>query len=442
MVDGVLMGPRRAETAGEGGFTIVEMMVALSLMALTMVSISGVFFSGLKAASAINTRTAAVALATRETEAVRAVPYDSIGFFDSQGTPPGPFPLFETLPAVSLGATGIARLVPTGTATIGPVTYSIRRHLLWVSANGPSTVAHPGTSYAEAYKKTVVIVTWTDGSGAHTLRQDSIVYPGGRGVYGGAGSSSTTTTAPPVALAPGAADLLSVLPALAPQGQTQLNLTWTAPALIPAAPVTQYIVQQANDSAFSSGLVTSPLQPASATTYQASGLSPGTTYHFRVLAYSSASLYSPSNMRLGSTDPLPGAPASTCLTTGVSLTGSGTLANQGLSTKTYLKNGTGQQSLEENLQLVVSYSGTCSTTFTVRGVGPEGFAALGSPYSLTAGAGNTFKVTIPASSTSWPALGVNTFTVLQAGAPVTPAVQKTFLFCSGNGQPSSDANLC
>ena len=74
----------QAPRSGEEGFTIVEMMVALSLLAVAMVALSGVFFGGLKAASATSNRTAAVALATRETEAIRAVPYDEIGFYDDQ----------------------------------------------------------------------------------------------------------------------------------------------------------------------------------------------------------------------------------------------------------------------------------------------------------------------------------------------------------------------
>ena len=428
------MGWPRKTTATQDGFTIVEMMIALSLMAMTMVAISGVFFSGLKAASAINTRTSAVALATRETEAIRAVPYESIGFYESQGTPPGPFPLFETLPTVTFGATGTNQLAPTGTATVGPVTYSIERHLLWVGANGLATAAHPATYYDEAYKKTVVIVSWTDGSGPHTLRQDSIIYPGGRGVYTAAGSTFPTTTTTAAPTAPGPATITSVAPAPAPLGISQLDITWTAPST--GGAVTEYIVQSSLDASFTTATVSSPPQSGTATTYQASGLASSTTYYFRVVAYSSPSLTSTSAVVSGTTLFDPSAPV--CQVTSLALSGLGA-PPLGLSTKTYLVYGNNK--LDENLGLVLTYSGPCSGSFSVAGTTPLGAPAYLSPYALT-GSGTTRTATILKSSAAWPAVGMHTFTVLKDGTAVSPAVQKTFLFCSATSTPSADANLC
>lgn len=407
---------------------MVEMVVALSLLAVSMVAISGVFFSGLKAASASATRTSAVALATRETEAIRAVPYAEMGFYDDQA---GRVPSFEGLETVSLGVvtplSTTPRLAPTGSEEVGPVTYDIRRHVSAVDAVDAST------TYAEAYKKTVVILTWTDGSGPHTLRQDSIVYPGGLGPYGG----STTTTAPPAAVAPTAPTITGVAVPPDPAGRSQLDVTWSPSAA--GGTVTHHIVQWSTNSSFSSSVSSSPEQPATARTYQVTGLAASTSYHFRVIAYAGSSLPSPpSNQGSGTTLATP-APEP-CSVTSLTVTGTGNAANQGLSTKTYLQNGNNR--LLESLNLVVTTAGACTGSFSVRSVlTSSSLADPSSPYALTGGGSTTDTGIIGATNTAWSS-GVHTLTVLQAGVPVSPAVQKTFLFCAHTSSPSTNPNSC
>lgn len=407
---------------------MVEMVVALSLLAVAMVAISGVFFSGLKAASASATRTSAVALATRETEAIRAVPYAQMGFYDDQA---GRTASFEGQQTVSLGVVtpvgSTPRLAPTGSERVGPVTYDIRRHVLAVDARDVSS------TYAKAYKKTVVLLTWTDGSGPHTLRQDSIVYPGGLGVYGG----STTTTAPQVAVAPTPPTIIGVAAPADPAGRSQLDVTWSPPAA--GGTVTHYIVQWSTNSAFSSSVSSSPQQPATATTYKVTGLAAGTTYHLRVIAYAGSSLPSPpSNVGSGTTLPTP--TAEPCSVTSLSVTGTGNAADQGLSTKTYLQNGNDR--LEESLNLVVTTAGTCSASFAVRSVlTSSGAADPASPYAVSGGGTSTDTGVIGAGQADWSS-GVHTLTVLLAGVPVSPPVNKTFLFCAFTRSPSTNPNAC
>ncbi len=407
---------------------MVEMVVALSLLAVAMVAISGVFFAGLKAASASATRTSAVALATRETEAIRAVPYARMGFYDDQS---GRVATFEGMETVSLGATppiGVTpRLVPTATEAVGPVTYSIRRHIVSVAAMDASA------TYAKAYKKTVVILTWTDGSGPHTLRQDSIVYPGGLGPHGG----STTTTAAPAAVAPTAPSNTTVVVPPDPAGRSQLDVTWSPP--VGGGAVTHHIVQWSTSSSFSSSVSSSPEQPATATTYQVTGLASGTSYHLRVIAYAGSARPSPpSGTASGTTLPAPG--PEPCSVTSLTVTGTGNDADQGLSTKTYLQNGNDR--LLESLNLVVTQAGACDGSFSVRSVlTSSGAADPSSPYALTGGGSSTDNGIIPASNTAWSA-GVHTLTVLRAGVPVVPAVEKTFLFCADTRTPSTNANSC
>lgn len=414
----------------EDGFTIIEMMVALTVMAVAMVAISGVFFTGLKAASASASRTAATALATRETEAIRAVPYNGIGFYDDQA---GRVAAFEGSATISLGSvtplTATLRLVPTGTVAVGPVNYSVTRHVLWEGASGPST------TYPEAYRKTVVLITWTDSAGRpHEVRQDSIVYPGGLGAYSGPGSVTTTTTTA-ATVAPTPPTITSVTAPAAPAGETRLDVVWTAPT--GGGAVTSYIVQWSTNSSFSSGTASSPPQPPSAISYATSLLAPGTTYHFRVIAYASPSLSSTSAPASGATRTPPSPPP--CTVNNLTLTGVGASANQGLSTKTYLQNGNSR--LREALNLVVTYSGSCSTGFTVRGVNSGNVTDPGSPYSMAGDGSGTDTGTIAMSTADW-SVGVHRFTVLRGGTPVSPAVEKTFLFCSHTNSPSSIANQC
>lgn len=407
---------------------MVEMVVALSLLAVAMVAISGVFFSGLRAASASATRTSAVALATRETEAMRAVPYARMGLFDDQS---GRVASFEGMETVSLGSStpvgSTPRLAPTGSEVVGPVTYGIRRHVLAVDARGPST------TYAKAYKKTVVILTWTDGSGPHVLRQDSIVYPGGLGQYGG---STTTTTAPP-AVAPTAPTITGVVVPPDPVGRSQLDVTWSPPAA--GGAVTHHIVQWSTNSSFSSSVSSSPEQPATATTYQVTGLAASTSYHLRVIAYAGSARPSPPS-NTGAATTLPTPTPEPCSVTSLTVTGTGNAADQGLSTKTYLQNGNDR--LLESLNLVVTKAGTCVGSFSVRSVlTSSGVADPSSPYALTGGGSSTDTGIIGTSNTAWSA-GVHTLTVLQAGVPVSPAVQKTFLFCADTRTPSTNPNSC
>ena len=174
---------------GNGGFTMIEVMIALMLITVVLTSVARVFYGSLRTAGISNLRTSASVLATKETEFVHAIAYDHVGFYTDQ---PGYASTFESHNTVTLAGSAPTgtRLTPTTTFTVGPKTYNVGLYLTWVDAQ-------PGlTTLTEAYKKTTVVVTWTDVAGAHTVRQDSVFYPGALGAYAGAGSGTTTTTAP------------------------------------------------------------------------------------------------------------------------------------------------------------------------------------------------------------------------------------------------------
>src|SRR5207248_9644948 len=119
----------------------------------------------------------AVALATREAEAMRAVPYDSLGFSPSQA---GYTATFEGGTTVVVGSPQVDPSGPDQT-TAGE-TYHFQRQIVWADA---AAAGNPASTYSQAYKRVSAVVTWTDHGGAHTARQDALVYPGGQGPYAG-----------------------------------------------------------------------------------------------------------------------------------------------------------------------------------------------------------------------------------------------------------------
>ena len=190
---------------------------------------------------------------------MRAAPYAQVGFYNDQpGAVVAPA-TFEGFTPVSLGTTSPAsgNLVPqmqpetpdpsagagfapdpnpanASPVTQGAIKYSARRYVVWANASDPSS------TFAKAYKRLTVIVSWSDAAGAHTVRQDSILYPGGQGQYQGpmGGTSTTTTTAG--VTQPNAPVLAAIVPLASPADRTQIALSWSQPG--GGAQVTTYSI--------------------------------------------------------------------------------------------------------------------------------------------------------------------------------------------------------
>ncbi len=101
-------------------------------------------------------------------------------------------------------------------------------------------------------------------------------------------------------------------------GRTQINLSWTAPSNNGGATITGYRIETSTNA----GTTWSEQEDdteSTATAYEHTGLTPGTTYHYRVSAINSAGTGTPSNVdnATTSTATQPGAP------TGLSATASG-----------------------------------------------------------------------------------------------------------------------
>jgi len=283
----------------EAGFTIVELVVALAILAMTMAPLCGVFWSAMRTAGVAAHRTDGASIASREIEAMRAIPYAQVGFYADQTGYAG---TYEGHTTVSLGSTSPSSGAltpkiqpqqpdPNAAAGYAPdpdpenasaivqggISYSVARKIVWINAQDESS------TYTQAYKRLTVIVTWNDRAGSHNVRQDSILYPGGQGKFNGAMGGPTTTSTTTVLLP--SAPVLNAITGLAdPSGQTQIPLTWSQPA--GGAVVTSYTVAYSTSSSFPSGSISlvTGLAP-SIKNYTVGSLTANTTYYFEIIAY-------------------------------------------------------------------------------------------------------------------------------------------------------------
>src|SRR3954447_18092201 len=99
------------EHESEAGFTIVELVVALAVLAMVMAPLCGVFWGAMRTAGVAGHRTDGSSIASREIEGMRAVPYPQVGFYADQ---PGYVATFESFTTAALGASSPASgtLVP------------------------------------------------------------------------------------------------------------------------------------------------------------------------------------------------------------------------------------------------------------------------------------------------------------------------------------------
>jgi prepilin-type N-terminal cleavage/methylation domain-containing protein len=440
--DGFFSARRNSE---ESGFTIIELVVSMALLAIVAAPLAGVFWSAIRTAGSAAHRTDGSSVASREIEALRAVPYGQVGFYNDQtgytattldglttvslGTSsptPGPGVTSPQMQPVTPDPSAAAGFAPDPVASnanpivLGNVVYSVWRYIGWSDAKDAST------NYSQAYKKLTVIVKWRDQAGAHTVRQDSLLYPGGLGAYGGAGPLVTTTTVP-AAFAPAAPLLADISPQPGPPtpnpaNQTQAKLLWSQPP--GGGVVTSYSVEYSTDSSFPAGnfTVVNGLG-ANVTLYTVPGLTPDTTYYFEIIAYS-GSLSATSAAKAFHTDPLPGP---TCTLGALNVAGATSLSTTGTILKNNLR-------MSENLTLSWTTSGPCTDTYEVHAFDPTGTVDQGSPYSL-GGSGGAYSGTVPSSNQKNWAVGLHTFTVYDVSTGTTTSVVKTFKVCV-NGVPS------
>ena len=145
----------------ERGVTTAEALIAGMILGLGLLVVTRVMIGSTRASSAADHRTVAARIATSEVGELRSLADDHLGIDLAD---PDAVASFEGLTTVS-GT--IAPLDPVTVETVDGTAYDIRRHVLWA----------PVGSDPQAYKRLVVIVSWTDGANRFDHRVDSGTYP-------------------------------------------------------------------------------------------------------------------------------------------------------------------------------------------------------------------------------------------------------------------------
>jgi prepilin-type N-terminal cleavage/methylation domain-containing protein len=348
-IDGTSFGDHaRADTEGVGtdrqvdpGFTLIELVVAMTILAVAIVSIVGLTNSSFRVAAGASTRSKAVSLATKEIEAVRAVPY----------------PQLVTTPT-SVQATN---------QTMNGVDYHVEKTVVPVTDG----------SVNNAYRRAVVSVTWKDGAGSHEVTQSTYVYPGGIGPAVTLASTTTSTTA----CTPSApATLVATPPVDLTQATSVAELAWTYTGL--TCPAETFVLQYSTNGFATSNEVT---RTATSSVYHLTGLSAGTSYSFRVAARSAAG-------RTSSWSPV------ATLSTGVSTAPACTIGTLTITPSAINKKSASAGSgLESNPAVSLPSTGTCSGFKSVY----QPTAATSVTTFLVASANGTYAATLSGTDIPW-----------------------------------------
>lgn len=169
----------------EAGFTLVELVVAITMLALTLLSISYGMYAGMNTLQVARHKTSFLELANAEVEKLRSLAYDdagvnaqpSPGTTDPDLTAAYPSNQFEGHDAVLLNPSRAKALpaVTTETTSDTPglvAPYTIRRWVTWTDAAGGTT---------HDFKRLAVKVEWTERGRAQNVRYSSLYYPGDLG---------------------------------------------------------------------------------------------------------------------------------------------------------------------------------------------------------------------------------------------------------------------
>ncbi|HEX4979395.1 MAG TPA: fibronectin type III domain-containing protein [Acidimicrobiales bacterium] len=217
----------------DDGFTIVELVVALTVLAVGIVSVMGVTNSSIGVAGGASARSKAVAVATKEVEALRAIPY----------------------PELTDGYV-------TETRTTGGFRHTIER-----------TVWQPTEPSADKHKRALVLVRWSDSAGTHEVHQQTFLYPGGIGPASNQSTVSQVADCVPAVVSDFDADQVLDDTQIA----TAIDLKWTA--TLSTCPVASYIIEFVTNG---SSITREVTQLATTLGYRVTGLTPNTQYSFRV----------------------------------------------------------------------------------------------------------------------------------------------------------------
>ena len=284
---------KAARPEREGGFTLIELMVALLVLAVIMAAIAPAFYGTLKATSSTDQRSTADGLAVAASEQIRSIPYYQVGY----STTPS-YCNQSGSTAVLLSYSTPMDSLATST-TVRGTTFQIHSCVYWVAASDGN---------GQAYKQSVVTILWGN-SNQYSYTQTSALYPGGESAYTTAGNNFSPNT---TVASGGAAPVPPVVNSAAPfqtsssdtvTPQTTIQINWQP---VNYTSTVQYKVE------YWTGSSARPSSPAPTSTpalsgapdgsgngtldYQVGALTPGTTYYFDVIAVAGTQVSQPSNV--------------------------------------------------------------------------------------------------------------------------------------------------
>jgi PKD repeat protein len=188
----------RIEAArNEQGLTVIEMVIALTIVSTSFLALSFVLFGALDAFAAARTRSSFVEIANAEIEEMRSMPYADVGVRDTDpnyvtaypgGGTPRKFESRDAVLVTSTAAPAAVSVVTTATVSGLPLPYTVRRWVTWTDASG-------GTGHV--MKRLTVRMEWREESATRAFRLMSILYPGGIGPPVGNPPPTATLSASP-----------------------------------------------------------------------------------------------------------------------------------------------------------------------------------------------------------------------------------------------------
>lgn len=410
---------QRLRHRDERGQSLIEVVVGMGLLAILTVPLAGVFYGGETAGASNREFGDAIAIAVGQLAKASAISYSDLGFYENQA---GFTSSYNGQPTADLGAqppTGVdpqLQANPGVAQTVGSITYTAHTYVVWVNGSG-------GDTYA--YKQVYCVVTWTQHGQGYQVAQNILVYPGGLGKYTGPQNNApggTSTT-------PDNTSGLTVTVPADPAGETQLNLTWTAPEDTPgyfvavwaADPNGQSYLPTPDTAGTSSawaptGSSTSGSILGTATSFTATGLAPSTNYWFEIVAFSSTGdQWATSQTWASGTTLTP--PAQPCTLNTLTVSQSGQSSGQATVTKT-------DSHLTAPITMTVTYSGTCtSSADSVKVAGTSSGADPQSPYTLSWGSTQYTYSLCPASGFI---TGTHTYEVSLNGTSTNLTTQVSF----------------
>jgi type II secretory pathway pseudopilin PulG len=172
-----LVSVRKHRQSPDAGYTLIEVVVSLGLLAITLLPLASVFYGAESANSANREYGDAIAIATGQLAQAGGVTYANLGFFVSQSPPSS----YNGQPTVILGSAPPAGESPQIPLTstpqqVGAIVYTANNYVVWVAGSGGDSCA---------YKEVYAVVSWSERGHTVQVSQSTLVYPGGLGKYTG-----------------------------------------------------------------------------------------------------------------------------------------------------------------------------------------------------------------------------------------------------------------